>query len=110
MIRYTPPEKFIQSAGYKPWWGDKFGHVVVGALSCEPWKFTKAYNNLFLEAGVPPKRRLTRFLVTPDAAIQPGKAIFIMVNVLKFLTLFSSEIICWFSGLEFTKCLSELLF
>ena len=31
------------------------------------------------------------------------------VNVLKFRTLFSfcSEIKCWFSGLKFTKCLSE---
>ena len=87
MIRYTPPEKFMQSAGYKPWWGDKYGHVVVGALSCEPWKFTKAYNNMFLEAGVPPKRRLTRFLVTPDAAVQPGTSgVWIrMVDFLPFL-------------------------
>lgn len=28
---------------------------------------------MFSEAGVPPKRKLTRFLVTPEAAIQPGK-------------------------------------
>lgn len=72
VIRYTPPDKFKESAGWMPWWGDRFGAVVVGALSCEPWAYTKAYNNLFAEAGVPPKRRLTRFLVTPDAAIQPG--------------------------------------
>ena len=31
------------------------------------------------------------------------------INVLKFRTLlfFQSQINCWFSGLEFTKCLSE---
>ena len=29
--------------------------------------------NLFKEAGVPPKRKLTRFLITPDAAVQPGE-------------------------------------
>ena len=53
-------------------WPKKIGSVVVGALSCEPWKYSKAYNNLFIEAGVPTKRKLTRFLVTEDAAIQPG--------------------------------------
>ena len=35
-------------------------------------QFTKQYNNLFAEAGVPPKRKLTRFLVTPEAAIEAG--------------------------------------
>ena len=46
-------------------------------MQCFNWfslslQFTKHYNNLFEEAGIPPKRKLTRFLVTPDAAIQPG--------------------------------------
>ncbi|CAC5419863.1 RP-L3 [Mytilus coruscus] len=72
VIRYSPPEKFAQSAGWKPWWGRKYGSVVVGALSCEPHLFSKEYNNLFTEAGVPPKRKMTRFLVSPNAAIQPG--------------------------------------
>jgi hypothetical protein len=36
-------------------------------------QFTAAYCGLFKEAGVPPKRKLTSFIVTPDAAIQPGK-------------------------------------
>ena len=36
------------------------------------WQFTKAYCGLFNEAGLPPKRQLTVFAVTPDAAIQPG--------------------------------------
>ena len=36
------------------------------------FQYTKAYNHLFLKAGTPPKRKLTRFLVTPDAAVQPG--------------------------------------
>ena len=38
-------------------------------------QFTKAYCGLFNEAGLPPKRQLTCFAVTPDAAIQPGQMI-----------------------------------
>ncbi|KAL5021259.1 hypothetical protein ScPMuIL_000414 [Solemya velum] len=72
VIRYTPPEDFRKTAGWKPYWGQKFGSVVVGALSCDPRKFSKEYNHLFMESGVPPKRKLTRFIVTPDAAIEPG--------------------------------------
>lgn len=72
VIRYTPPEEYMTQADWRPWFKDRFGTVVVGALSCDPHLFTKAYNNLFNEAGVPPKRKLTRFIVTKDAAIQPG--------------------------------------
>ncbi|XP_041376031.1 39S ribosomal protein L3, mitochondrial-like [Gigantopelta aegis] len=78
VIRYTPPEEFVKSGGWKPWWGDKYGSVVVGALSTDPRKFSKSYNNLFLEAGVPPKRKLTRFLVTDNAKIQPGTPLNVM--------------------------------
>jgi len=38
-------------------------------------QFTKAYCGLFNEAGLPPKRQLTCFAVTPDAAVQPGQLI-----------------------------------
>lgn len=30
------------------------------------------YCNLFAEAGVMPKKRLARFIITPDAALPPG--------------------------------------
>ncbi|PVD20374.1 hypothetical protein C0Q70_18528 [Pomacea canaliculata] len=71
VIRYTPPEEAAKTAGWHPLWR-KFGSVVVGALSSDPRQFKKSYNSLFAEAGVPPKQKLTRFLVTPNAAIQPG--------------------------------------
>jgi hypothetical protein len=35
-------------------------------------QFTAAYCGLFNEAGVPPKRKLASFIVSPDAAVQPG--------------------------------------
>ncbi|KAL4234173.1 54S ribosomal protein L3 [Mactra antiquata] len=72
VIRYTPPEEYQKSLGYKPMSPTCYGSLVVGAMSTHPWNYSKAYHNLFLEAGVPPKRKLTRFLITPDAAIQPG--------------------------------------
>lgn len=64
--------------------------MVVGAQGCDPqkvgkctttfylclWKkffqFTKEYCGLFSEAGVMPKRRLARFQISPEAALQPG--------------------------------------
>ncbi|XP_052817540.1 39S ribosomal protein L3, mitochondrial-like [Mya arenaria] len=79
VIRYTPPEQYEKSLGFNPHWrGKGFGSVVVGALSCTPFNFTKAYTNLFLEAGVPPKRIMSRFWITPDAAVQPGTPLSVM--------------------------------
>ncbi|XP_050399033.1 39S ribosomal protein L3, mitochondrial [Patella vulgata] len=78
VIRYTPPEKFMKSAGWKPWWGNKYGVAVVGALSTNPRIYTKEYNNLFMESGVPPKKKLTRFLITENAAVQPGTPLNVM--------------------------------
>ncbi|CAH1779915.1 unnamed protein product, partial [Owenia fusiformis] len=72
VIRYTPPEEYIHTKGWKPKWKRPYGSLVVGALSVNPTMYSKPYNNLFLESGVPPKRKMTRFLVTPNAAIQPG--------------------------------------
>lgn len=42
-----------------------------------PFQFTSAYCGLFKEAGVMPKKKLTRFRITPDAVIEPG--IFLML-------------------------------
>lgn len=73
VIDYLPPDKFAQTLRVKDdWVRNKYGAVIVGALSCDPSMFTKQYNELFAESGVPPKRKLTRFLVTPEAAVQPG--------------------------------------
>jgi large subunit ribosomal protein L3 len=54
----------------------KVGMLVVGALSCDPRKFTRAYNGLFEKAGVPPKRKLTRFFITPNSVIKPGTPLY----------------------------------
>lgn len=72
VIRYTPPEDFQKSQGFHPWFPKNVGSMVVGTLSCSPLLFSKRYNNLFLEAGVAPKRKLTRFLVSPECKLAPG--------------------------------------
>lgn len=78
VIRYTQPEAYARSGGWRPWWGQRFGSVVVGAMDCDPRQFSKDYTNLFRLAGVPPKKRLTRFLVTPNAAVEPGTPLSVM--------------------------------
>lgn len=77
VIRYIPPEEYAKyNTPNNQKKSPRHGSIVVGALSTDPFKFTKAYCGLFAEAGVPPKRKLTRFFVTPDAAIQPGTPLY----------------------------------
>lgn len=76
VIRYNPPEIFSQSKYYNNRKGKELGSLVVGAESADPQLFTAAYNGLFAESGITPKKKLTRFGITPDAAIQPGTPLF----------------------------------
>uniref|UniRef100_A0A0K8T0I6 Large ribosomal subunit protein uL3m n=1 Tax=Lygus hesperus TaxID=30085 RepID=A0A0K8T0I6_LYGHE len=73
VVKYTPPE--LVDSPRKPdrfLRPNKYGCILVGAESCDPQKFTREYCGLFAPAGLPPKRVLGRFFVTPEAAIQPG--------------------------------------
>ncbi|XP_035213051.1 39S ribosomal protein L3, mitochondrial-like isoform X2 [Stegodyphus dumicola] len=79
VIRYNPPEIFSQSKYSNVYLKDKskvLGSLVVGAESADPQLFTAAYNGLFAESGVMPKKRLTYFRITPDAKIEPGTPLF----------------------------------
>jgi len=85
VINYTSPEDWDRQFNY-----DKFTRVggrflkklqekrgiygvqTVGAMSCDPQRFSNEYSGLFTKAGVLPKRKLTRYFVTPNAAIKPG--------------------------------------
>ncbi|XP_012259407.2 39S ribosomal protein L3, mitochondrial [Athalia rosae] len=81
VIKYIPPEEYnpikhkraVQSMVNL---NKKYGCLVVGSEGCDPQKFTKEYCGLFNNSGVMPKRVLTRFLVTPDAALQPGTPLY----------------------------------
>ncbi|XP_015113943.1 39S ribosomal protein L3, mitochondrial [Diachasma alloeum] len=75
VIKYIPPEDWtpmIQPSRRPVLPKRKQGCLLVGADSVDPQKFTKQYCGLFTEAGVMPKRLLCRFMVTPNAALQPG--------------------------------------
>jgi len=85
VVNYTTPEEWDRQFSY-----DKFvriggrtlrklqekrgiyGVQTVGALSCDPQRFSKEYSGLFTKAGLLPKRKLTRYFVTPNAAVKPG--------------------------------------
>ena len=49
-----------------------FGRLLVGALSGNPEKYSRAYCGLFTESGLVPKKKLTKFRVTGNAVVQPG--------------------------------------
>lgn len=85
VINYTSPEEWDRQFSYDKFDGiarnplaklqqkrGKWGVQTVGALSVDPQKFSTEYTNLFSKAGVLPKRRLTRFFVSPSAAVRPG--------------------------------------
>lgn len=77
VVKYTPPEEV--DSPRKPnkfLLPNKYGCLLVGAESCDPQKFTKEYCGLFSPAGLPPKRVLGRFFVSPNAALQPGTPLF----------------------------------
>ena len=54
------------------WKTDGFATITVGAESCDPTRFTSSYLGLFNKAGVMPKRKLAKFVITEDAALPPG--------------------------------------
>ena len=49
-----------------------YGLLLVGALSGNPEKYSRAYCGLFTETGLTPKKKLSKFRVTGNAVVQPG--------------------------------------
>lgn len=77
VIKYIPHEEY--NPPRKHWKGQnkrQIGCLLVGAESADPSKFTKEYCGLFKNSGVPPKKRLSRFLISPDAALPPGTPLY----------------------------------
>jgi len=85
VVNYTSPEEWDEQFAYDKFTRigpgvlrklqekrGKFGVQTVGAMSCDPQRFSDEYSGLFSKAGILPKRKLTRYFVTPNAAIKPG--------------------------------------
>uniref|UniRef100_A0A8D8THE4 Large ribosomal subunit protein uL3m n=2 Tax=Cacopsylla melanoneura TaxID=428564 RepID=A0A8D8THE4_9HEMI len=73
VIKYIPPQDF--NPPRQMFLGEnrrRRGCLLVGAESGDPSLYTKEYCGLFKNSGVPPKKRLSRFIITPDAMLPPG--------------------------------------
>ncbi|EZA59270.1 hypothetical protein DMN91_008490 [Ooceraea biroi] len=75
VVKYIPPHKFYPQIGAaKPLVQIKrrLGCLIVGAENINPQLITKEYSGIFNVTGVTPKRILRRFMISPQAALQPG--------------------------------------
>uniref|UniRef100_A0A183SZK1 Large ribosomal subunit protein uL3m n=1 Tax=Schistocephalus solidus TaxID=70667 RepID=A0A183SZK1_SCHSO len=89
-LRYVPPDQLDNYLSLRDPRGDwlnnqrlpswitqkRWGLQIVGAMSADPIEFTPEWCGLFTSAGVAPKRKISRFLVSPDAALDPGTPIY----------------------------------
>ncbi|XP_071859544.1 mitochondrial ribosomal protein L3 [Bombus fervidus] len=73
VVKYMPPEEFNPVKRTKHLQPKvKNGCLVLGAVNIDPQLLTKEYYGIFNAAGVTPKKTLMRFVVSPNAALQPG--------------------------------------
>ncbi|XP_042859738.1 39S ribosomal protein L3, mitochondrial-like [Penaeus japonicus] len=75
VINYIPPEDLAEKS-FRPLKSSKLGALVVGTQSADPREITKEYFNMFSEVGIAPKKKLTKFLVTPNAKLAPGTPLY----------------------------------
>ncbi|XP_003702622.2 mitochondrial ribosomal protein L3 isoform X1 [Megachile rotundata] len=73
VVKYIPPEEFNPVVRTKHKQVKvKNGCLVVGAENIDPQLLTKEYYGIFNKAGVTPKKMLMRFIISPNAVLQPG--------------------------------------
>lgn len=72
-MKYLSPEQCRQN------YGNRFGNLgvlIVGAESADPQRFTKEYCGIFKDSGLMPKIKLSRFQITPEAALPPATPLY----------------------------------
>lgn len=72
VIKYIPPEQYEPTQKPKVRHLNKFGCLLVGSESIDPTILTKEYVGLFKNSGVMPKKNISRFIISPEAALPPG--------------------------------------
>ncbi|XP_076749434.1 mitochondrial ribosomal protein L3 [Xylocopa sonorina] len=73
VVKYIPPEEYKSVVQKRPnQVKEKHGCIVLGAVNIDPQRLTKEYYAIFSAAGITPKQTLMRFIVSPNAALQPG--------------------------------------
>jgi len=78
VIDYIPPEVLIEKSERlrNRTKNGNLGMALVGALSSDPRMYTPQYLSLFKNSGVPPKRKLTKFMISENAVVQPGTPLY----------------------------------
>nr|XP_016942058.1 39S ribosomal protein L3, mitochondrial [Drosophila suzukii] len=72
VIKYIPPEEYVPAQTPNVKNLHKRGCILVGSESTNPALLTKEYSGLFRDSGVVPKKNLARFIVSPEAQLEPG--------------------------------------
>lgn len=72
VIKYIPPGMFKPTMKKPLMSYSSYGCILVGSESIDPNLLTSNYMGLFKNSGVMPKRNLSRFIVSPQAALLPG--------------------------------------
>ncbi|MPC12880.1 39S ribosomal protein L3, mitochondrial [Portunus trituberculatus] len=73
VIKYIKPEDMVQDKRKRY---RELGALVVGADPIDPRIITKEYYSVFSEAGVMPKKKMSKFLITPNAKLAPGTPLY----------------------------------
>lgn len=74
VIKYIPPEKLSEFRVRKRY--REVGALIVGADSADPRTVSKEYFNMFSDAGILPKKKISKFIITPDAKLAPGTPLY----------------------------------
>lgn len=72
VIKYIPPEVFNPTMRKPNRNYSRVGCLMIGSESINPDRLTANYAGLFKNSGVMPKKNLSRFLISPEAAIPAG--------------------------------------
>lgn len=74
VINYQPNEEFVRNrrAFYQSHFYKDLDILVVGAENSDPRKHPQSHLGLYANANVLPKKKLTRFFITPNAKLAPG--------------------------------------
>lgn len=72
VVKYIPPQ-FFNPKQKKPLMNySRYGCLLIGSEAVDPNTLTANYAGLFKGSGVMPKKNLSRFIISPQAAILPG--------------------------------------
>ena len=58
------------------WFTHDYATITVGAQSGDITRYTRAYAGLFAKAGVQPKQKISKFVITEDAMLPPGTPLY----------------------------------